>query len=161
MRVRFSLALAWHRRRCMTTLAVVALLSLTAIPLVATPQAEQQNSTRVLVGSVSADWSWEPRSQPLQPPMIVAPELTRSVVPGYPPSRTRDGYQGHVIIEATIDTNGRVTEPSVLRTPADGIFDATVLEALGEWSFEPASREGEPVAVTGIFTMRFEIRQWR
>lgn len=118
----------------------------------------QQNPTRMEVGTVSADWTWEPMEQPSAPNRIAPPEIVKKVVPGFPSaSVARDGYQGHVIVEATIDRQGRVVRPTVVRTPADGIFEETVLTALGQWSFRPATRDGLPVEVTGIFTVRFWI----
>lgn len=139
-------------------LVVLVFLSAGTSAALAFPGGAQQNPTRMQFGTVSADWTWEPMEQPSAPNRIAPPEVVKKVVPGFPSaSVARDGYQGHVIVEATIDRQGRVIQPTVVRTPANGIFEETVLAALGQWSFRPATRDGLPVEVTGIFTVSFWI----
>lgn len=55
------------------------------------------------------------------------------------------GLQGDVVIEVTIDENGNVVQKVVVQslTPA---IDSKVLEALENWRFRPATRNGVPIA---------------
>lgn len=139
-------------------LIVLVVLSVGSSAALAFPGGAAQNPTRMEFATVSAEWTWEPKEQPSMPSRIAPPEVVKKVVPGFPSAGVaRDGYQGHVIVEATIDRQGRVIQPTVVRTPAEGIFDERVLAALGQWSFRPATLDGVPIAVTGIFTVRFEI----
>jgi len=56
-----------------------------------------------------------------------------------------DGPEGDVIIEVTIDEKGNIVAKKVLRslTPA---VDLKVLAALEAWHFQPATRNGVPIA---------------
>ncbi len=55
------------------------------------------------------------------------------------------GLQGDVVVEVTIDENGNVVQKTVVQslTPA---IDGKVLEALENWRFRPATRNGVPIA---------------
>jgi TonB family protein len=55
------------------------------------------------------------------------------------------GLQGDVIVEVTIDENGNIVQKVVVEslTPA---IDGKVLEALENWRFRPATRNGVPIA---------------
>lgn len=55
------------------------------------------------------------------------------------------GLQGDVIVEVTINENGNVVQKVVVQslTPA---IDGKVLEALDNWRFRPATRNGVPIA---------------
>jgi len=55
------------------------------------------------------------------------------------------GLQGDVIVEVTIDENGNVVQKVVVQslTPA---IDGKVLDALDNWRFRPATRNGVPIA---------------
>lgn len=121
--------------------------------------AQQESSTNpTLVASVSGEWSWEPRSMPTSP-AITPPRQLRTTYPAYPSvEATRQGYQGTVVLEGTIDALGQVGELRVVRSPAE-IFNQLSLDAVADWAFEPAVREGLPVAVTAVFTIRFSIRE--
>ena len=51
------------------------------------------------------------------------------------------GVQGDVVVEVTIDADGNVIETKVLRTIGYGI-EEKVLEAVKNWRFRPATRDG-------------------
>jgi len=55
------------------------------------------------------------------------------------------GLQGDVVVEVTIDESGNVVRKTVVQslTPA---IDGKVLEALENWRFRPATRNGVPIA---------------
>ena len=55
------------------------------------------------------------------------------------------GLQGDVIVEVTIDENGNIVQKVVVQslTPA---IDGKVLDALENWRFRPATRNGVPIA---------------
>lgn len=54
--------------------------------------------------------------------------------------------RGVVIVEAVIDEAGLVESARVLKSSDVPEIDEAVLAALGQWTFEPATRDGEPVA---------------
>jgi TonB family protein len=53
--------------------------------------------------------------------------------------------QGDVIVEVTIDENGNIVQKVVVQSLAP-VIDSKVLEALENWRFRPATRNGVPIA---------------
>ncbi|EGB14629.1 TonB family protein [Pseudodesulfovibrio mercurii] len=87
-----------------------------------------------------------------QPPRV----LTR-LDPYYPASARRTGTQGHVLVRALVDEYGRVTETEVVESEPAGVFDEAALKAVRGWTFAPARRRGEPVAVRIDIPIRFRL----
>jgi TonB family protein len=114
--------------------------------------------TRVATGVVEASWAWEPAGLVPPPAYIEPPEVLSQVMPAYTTGATRSGVQGLVIIEATIDAQGRVAAARLIRSLSDDTLNQGALEALDAWRFRPARLGGAPSAVTGIFTFSFAIR---
>jgi TonB family protein len=98
----------------------------------------------------------EPIPQPLDPPLdfewpkvadgIKGPVVLNRVEPKYPDIYRRAGISGIVIVEVAISEKGEVEGTRVLKSLAPGI-DGAALEALRQWTYEPATKDGEPVAV--------------
>jgi periplasmic protein TonB len=55
------------------------------------------------------------------------------------------GVQGDVVIDVTIDSQGKVANLEVLRTLGYGI-DTSVVATLKTWTFRPATKDGTPIA---------------
>jgi periplasmic protein TonB len=55
------------------------------------------------------------------------------------------GVQGDVIVDVTIDPNGKVAELAVLHTLGYGI-ESSVIGTLKTWTFRPATKDGTPIA---------------
>jgi periplasmic protein TonB len=55
------------------------------------------------------------------------------------------GVQGDVVIDVTIDSQGKVSNLEVLRTLGYGI-DSSVVNTLRSWTFRPATKDGTPIA---------------
>ena len=55
-----------------------------------------------------------------------------------------NGLQGDVIVEVMIDERGEIIQRIVIQSLAPSI-DAKVLEAIGNWRFRPATRNGVPI----------------
>lgn len=88
---------------------------------------------------------------------IVPPEAIHAPRPTYPEAARRARRQGTVILLATIDEEGRVTDLSVLRGEPLGLTEAA-LAAVRRWRFRPATLADRPVAVYYHLTVRFETR---
>lgn len=73
--------------------------------------------------------------------------------PVYPGKARRKGTEGDVLLQATVDTQGRVQDPKVVRGAPDGL-DKAVRKALEEWRFSPAKLDGEPVASRYFVSIR-------
>jgi protein TonB len=55
------------------------------------------------------------------------------------------GIQGDVVVDVTIDPNGKVADLAVLHTLGYGI-ESSVIGTLKTWVFRPATKDGTPIA---------------
>jgi periplasmic protein TonB len=55
------------------------------------------------------------------------------------------GVQGDVVVDVTIDPNGKVADLAVLHTLGYGI-ESSVIGTLKTWTFRPATKDGTPIA---------------
>lgn len=84
-------------------------------------------------------------------PSVVAPRPFRRT----PPKPLRTGPRSAVAcVEVTVDVDGRVLNPEVIYT-SDSDFAANVVEALKDWRYEPATRDGVAVAVRTLLSASF------
>ncbi len=84
------------------------------------------------------------------------PRLIKKVNPVYPEEARKAGIEGTVILEATIDTQGKVTKVKVLRGEND-LLNKAAIEALRQWEYEPIIVEGKPMQFAFTVTMRFTL----
>jgi len=61
--------------------------------------------------------------------------LSSRVDPVYPAGAQRAGYEGTVLLEITVDTNGRAMEVRVARGSGFDILDAAAVQAVKQWRF--------------------------
>jgi len=143
------------------------LLSLTYAPGMSAPAAELQSQTappRKSVPSPSV-----PAPTPVQPEVTTAATATTSspnassgvdalgdgdttvaLVVAHPSprpdlSQLPAGTSGDVIVDVVIDKDGRIAKYTMMRGLGHGV-DQTVLATIQQWTFQPATRNGIPVA---------------
>ena len=87
------------------------------------------------------------------------PDRIAGAVPVYPPLLRNAGIQGQVVLEAVIDTSGRV-EPGSIRTvvSSNALFDAAAITSLRQTLFRPARVNGRAVRVLIRIPFNFVIR---
>ncbi len=85
---------------------------------------------------------------------LSAPTATRKVDPAYPLQLMRDNVEGTVIVYAVIHADGSVGAVRVLRGIDDRI-DPFARQAIAQWQFRPATRNGAPVDVEATFQIPF------
>ena len=88
---------------------------------------------------------------------IQTPERVIYVAPAYPPIALSARLQGIVIVEATIDTTGRVQNARVLRTDST-LFTEAALSAVRQWTYTPTLLNGIPVSVIMTVTVQFRLQ---
>lgn len=76
-------------------------------------------------------------------------------VPGYPEIARRWAMQGTVLLEAVVDTQGRVKEVRPLSGPLLLVEVAT--KAVKQWRYQPAVLNGQPIESTVQVSIRFEL----
>jgi TonB family protein len=84
------------------------------------------------------------------------PRKIDSPPPLYTKVAKEEGLQGIVILQALIDEQGRVAEVEVVKGLPLGLTEAAI-DALRQWTFEPATLDGEPVAVFYNLTFNFRL----
>ena len=87
---------------------------------------------------------------------ITAPRLIQKVDPVYPEEARKNRIQGLVISEALIDRSGDVVDVNVVET-ADEVFNQPTIDAILQWKFEPATKDGEPVNVIYVLTVNYAL----
>lgn len=91
---------------------------------------------------------------------ITLPVLIKSskVEPVFPESHRIAHESGWVVLIAVIRKDGRVADISIARSSkADSDFERAAVEAVSQWRYEPATREGEPIDVTLRIFISFTI----
>jgi protein TonB len=86
-----------------------------------------------------------------------APRKLFDVHPVYPEIARAAHVEGTVILEAMLDTNGRVTQLKVLRSVS--LLDQAALDAVRQWRYSPSIYYGRPVSVLMTVTVRFTLQQ--
>jgi TonB family protein len=86
---------------------------------------------------------------------LTPPRVVRSVKAELPPNAGPLEQPVAVVLEITIDVDGRVGEARVAES-ATPELDASALEALKQYEFQPALRGGQPIAVTIRYRYVFE-----
>ena len=87
----------------------------------------------------------------VKPPKAIAKEQ-----PEYPESAREAKAEGDVVLKIVIDEQGRVRNPTVSKSSGNADLDKSALETIAQWTFQPATLEGKPVAVYFTITIRFK-----
>ena len=87
---------------------------------------------------------------------VSRPERIRFEPPAYPESARERGEEALVILELTVDREGRVADARSLRGPED--LGAAAAEAARRWEYAPTLVDGEPTPVRFADTIRFVLR---
>lgn len=87
---------------------------------------------------------------------LVAPALAQAadsdakpktqVAPTYPVDAVRKQISGWVELEFNVDPTGKVTGVSVVKAQPIRVFEQEAVKAMKQWTFEPAVKDGQPVA---------------
>lgn len=88
---------------------------------------------------------------------ITHPEAIQKVNPKYPEEARKARIMGHVIVETVINDKGTVDEIEVVESPDELLSEAAV-EAVRQWTFEPALCDGRPVGVYYNLTINFQLK---
>jgi TonB family protein len=88
---------------------------------------------------------------------IEPPSIRREVKPDYTEEARRRNLRGDVLMEIVVKRDGSVGDVHVLRGLGYGL-DERAVEAVKQWSFNPATRKGVPVDVLVEVAMEFRLR---
>jgi TonB family protein len=88
---------------------------------------------------------------------ILEPRKLKNVAPEYPRAAKAAGLEGIVILEATIDPEGRVSDVRALRDIPP--LTAAATKAVRQWRYTPTLLDGVAVPVIMTVTVNFKIDQ--
>lgn len=89
---------------------------------------------------------------------VSAPKPIHTPDPDYPEEARRERISGDVLLSIVIDKQGRVVRIRMDQCAGGGL-DERAVQAVSQWTFEPALRNGEPVAVQVDVDVTFHIYQ--
>jgi TonB family protein len=84
---------------------------------------------------------------------IAEPKRIRHVTPVYPADARAAGVSGVVILEVTIDTDGHVTNPRIIR--GIPMLNQAAVAAVFQWQYTPTQVNGVPTPVQMTVTVNF------
>lgn len=88
------------------------------------------------------------RMTPFESNQSYFPIYKKSAV--YPKSALRQGKEGYVIVEFTVDEKGLVRDPRVVVTKGNKAFEQPSLDAVKTFRYAPRFIDGQPVVVEGV-----------
>jgi TonB family protein len=88
---------------------------------------------------------------------VEPPSIRHEVKPDYTEEARRRNIRGDVLLEIVVKRDGTVTNVHVLRGLGYGL-DERAVDAVKQWSFNPATRKGVPVDVLVEVAMEFRLR---
>jgi protein TonB len=81
------------------------------------------------------------------------PVKIKDVAPVYPAIAQSARVSGDVVIEATIDAEGKVAEAKVVKSVP--LLDQAALDAVQQWQYQPSLLNGVPTPVVMTITVKF------
>jgi protein TonB len=86
----------------------------------------------------------------------IAPKKIADARPLYPEIARAARREGTVVLEAVLDTTGRVTQLRVIQSVP--LLDQAALDAVRQWRYTPSVYGGQPVSVLMTITIRFTLQ---
>lgn len=78
---------------------------------------------------------------------------TYTITPTWPQSAA--AVEGWVLLRFTLLPNGTVSDVEVKESEPQGVFDASAVEALRQWKFEPVERDGKKIPQRAEIRMKY------
>jgi TonB family protein len=89
--------------------------------------------------------------------VVSAPRPTYQPQPGYTPAARKAQIEGEVALSIVIDARGNVTQVKQTSDPLGAGLDESAAATVRTWKFEPAKRDGVPVAVKRVVKVTFKL----
>lgn len=78
--------------------------------------------------------------------------------PRYPRIARRKGYEGTVVLEVLVNTEGQVADLRIFRSCGHPVLDKAAMKSIRNWVFEPAMRGDKKVEMWVKIPVRFELK---
>jgi TonB family protein len=89
---------------------------------------------------------------------VTAPRAIYSPGPEFSEKARRAKYQGVVVLMAIVSSSGTVADVKVKNAAGMGL-DEKAMAAVRGWKFQPASKDGKPVAAEVAIEVSFSLRK--
>ncbi|HXE12064.1 MAG TPA: M56 family metallopeptidase [Bryobacteraceae bacterium] len=88
---------------------------------------------------------------------VTAPTVLHKVEPQYTKAAAKKKIMGMTLLSLVIDADGQPQDIRVLRSLDPGL-DQKAIEAVRQWTFEPGTKDGQPVAVKATIEVNFKLK---
>ncbi len=87
---------------------------------------------------------------------VTTPTCLYCPIPGYTKEARDAKYQGTVVLSVIISSDGRASNVAVVKDPGLGLAEKAI-EAVSEWKFKPASKDGNSVPTVVPIEVTFRL----
>lgn len=87
----------------------------------------------------------------------VLPQVIRTYTPRYPYIAKRDNISGSITVQFVVSKDGHAVGSRVVASDPEGVFDASALEAIDVYRFEPGRKDGKAVDVMVSLPIKFDL----
>jgi protein TonB len=70
----------------------------------------------------------------------------------------RRGYEGIVVLEVLVNTEGKVADHRILQSCGHSVLDRAAMKSVSKWLFKPGMRGQEKVEMWVKVPIRFELK---
>lgn len=85
-----------------------------------------------------------------------APQVKKRVEPVYPMIYKMAGVEGEVFLQATVNVQGGIERIETIRSTNEP-FELAAKEALKQWEFTPAMKDGQPIPMEVTIPFKFKL----
>ncbi len=89
-------------------------------------------------------------------PGVIKPQLISKTEPKYTPEAKEAKIQGPVVLDAEIEADGTVGNVKLKKSLDPGL-DKNAIEAIRQWKFKPAEKDGKPIKVLTSIEVNFRL----
>jgi TonB family protein len=111
----------------------------------------------VLLASVQPVWSQNQGKVYKVGNGVQQPKVLSKVDPVYTQEAKDAKIEGSVILSAVITTEGKADQIEVIRS-LDAGLDQNAIDAVEQWTFQPGTKDGEPVAVQATIEVHYRLQ---
>ncbi len=111
----------------------------------------------VVLGSLMVS-AWAQADETIYTKVDDNPVPIKTPPPKYPESLKREGVSGVVAVVIVIDEKGNIVASSIAKA-SNPDFEKPALEAVKNWKFKPAKKDGVPVKVRVTIPLRFNVEE--
>jgi TonB family protein len=122
----------------------------------ANPSRRSHKSTSILVSQPHQRIEYDDIQADISAPDISAPRVIKRVEPRYTDEAKQARVVGTVILRSVIQTNGSADILKVVKPLPFGLTESA-LEALQQWRFMPAVRNGKEIPVAATIEVAFNL----